>query len=538
MYDQNDSIEMSYKTKTKIIKMKYLSFNWLYSISILLLFFSGSSRYNSDKPNVLFVIFDDLNDYVGAYDGHPQTVTPNLDNLANEGIRFTNAHCNAAWCAPSRVSLLNGFYPHTTQTYRGQTIRETKAFSNVKNIFQHFREHGYNTFGTGKVFHNGHEEDVWTDFGVPTNYGPWPFKNGTFAIHTDMPGEYAKRTDSSQFLSFSRLSNIPNENGYQGWYSDNTPWLPSDAKPFQYKSVSDRDKMPDERSADFAVNVLNQEQNKPFVLAVGIVRPHTPYYLPDEYFERFDTLDINFPPIKENDLEDCVPDLAIFSKHGAKRKLEHILESWPDKAGWEKFMKAYLASIYYADEQFGKVLQALNGSPYAENTIVVVTSDHGYHTGEKNRWFKQTLWERTTRVPLIVKQPGNKNGHKTCSYPVSLIDIFPSLNDLCGLPIQPNASHGSEIEGFSLKPFLDNPDTTEWTGPDVALTSASMDTYDQYHFTVKSERYRYIYTHHGQEELYDHQKDPHEWNNIANNPKYAEVKKDLKDQLFEMAFNK
>lgn len=498
----------------------------------------GSTAEAGNRPNVLLVVFDDLNDYLGSYNSHAQAVTPHLDRLADMGIRFTNAHTTGAWCAPARVSLINGFYPHTTRTYRGQTIRETPLFEDVVNVFQHFRAHGYRTYGTGKLFHNGHEEPVWDKFGQPTDYGPWPLKNGRIAAHPEMPDAYVERTgNSAPYLSMGRLSRIPQGNGYDGWVLDSTPWDTSDAVPFRWNDKYDRDRMPDEASADFAVEILQSEQNAPFFLAVGFVRPHTPYVLPDEAWERFDGIDLELPVVLDNDLADCAPDLAEFPEHASLRKLEHILASWPDNAGWHRFLQAYLASVLFADRQFGRVLDALQSGPYADNTIIVVTSDHGFHTGQKNRWFKQTLWERGTRIPLIVTGPAIEAAGKACPHPVTLVDLYPTLSDLCGLPIQPNGEHGPKIEGHSLRPFLEDPETDKWTGPDVALTSTTYDTLNEHHFAIRSLQYRYIFSHSGNEELYDHTVDPHEHHNLAIDPGYTDIKAELKTQLFRLVFN-
>ncbi|NJN28760.1 MAG: sulfatase [Cyclobacteriaceae bacterium] len=468
-----------------------------------------------------------LNDYLSAYGVDPNIKTPAMDKLASQGMVFTNAYCNGAWCAPSRVSLLNGFYPHTTNTYRGQTIRQNPVFREVKNIFQHFRQHGYQTFGTGKIFHNGHEEDVWTAFGEETDYGPWPVKDGKIIMHPDMPQKFRDMVKvSPQFFSTSPI--VPSSH-IDGWYYSTNPHSIEHATMFKAANENKIDLLPDEKSADFAIDILKRSHTQPFFLAVGLVRPHTPNYVPKKYFDMFPPEKIMLPEILENDLDDVVSDLQYQEGTTAfGRQLSLILEGFGGEIGWRKMMQAYLASIAFADDQIARVMTALENSPYANNTIVVLTSDHGYHTGQKNLWFKQTLWDRGTRVPYFIHAPGFAPG--VCAQPVSLIDIYPTLNDLAGLPVQPNGIHGPNIEGHSLKPLLLHPDGS-WEGPKVALTSTTNDALFGINFTVRSENYRYILTRSGQEELYDLLQDPNEWSNLADKPEYGNIKQELRNQL-------
>jgi arylsulfatase A-like enzyme len=502
-----------------------MCFYWMLAGHACILQGQAQSVSQKTRPNVLFIICDDLNDYLSSYGTDPNIKTPAMDRLAAEGMVFTNAHSNGAWCAPSRVSLINGFYPHTTNTYRGQTIRQSPVFKDVKNIFQHFSEHGYKTYGTGKIFHNGHEEDVWEEFGIATDYGPWPIKDGHIVMHPDMPEKFEQMaTVAPQFFSAAPI--LPSSD--IDWYYSTNPGSIEHAERFTLRE-DQMDLLPDEKSADFAVKVLAETHSEPFVLSVGFVRPHTPYYVPEKYFNMFPPEKIVLPEILNNDLDDVSQDLQFRPGTTAfGRQLSIITDGYGGEMGWRKMMQAYLASIAFVDDQVGKVLQALDNSPYRNNTIVVLTSDHGYHTGQKNRWFKQTLWERGTRVPLLIRANGYTPG--TCHKPVSLIDVYPTLNDLAGLPIQPNGPHGARIEGFSLVPLLNDPNGV-WDGPDVALTSTTIDTFWEESFSVRSDKHRYILTHSGKEELYDLSVDPHEWHNVAEKVEYQAIKNTLYRKL-------
>jgi len=506
-------------------------YSWFCLFNMTLIPTSVSSQPD-EKPNVLFILCDDLNDYVGCYHSNPDAITPNIDKLAEKGIQFSCAHANAAWCAPSRTSLLSGFYPSTTLTYNGQSIRQTRVFKNVKNIMQHFTDNGYNTYGTGKVFHNTkeHEENVWTEYGQPADYGPYPQKGNKRLVHPDMPEKYVELTPGLKEFSIAPLSHIPEGNGYDGWYIGGSL--------FKYRDRKNRDAMPDEKSAEFAVDVLGRDYQKPFFLAVGMIRPHAPYYLPDEFFEMFNPDSLTLPLILKNDLEDCAPELAKLDPNREVRQLKHIIDGFGGEIGWRKFLQAYLASVAFTDAQVGKVLKALENSKYAKNTIIVLTSDQGYHTGQKNLWFKGTPWERTTRIPLLVSIPGLQNAGKICRKPVSLIDLYPTLIDLCHLPKNPNGMNGPQLEGHSMVPFLLDPLYGKWEGPDVAFTSLTQGADDKFYYAVRSDRYRYIYTYNHEEELYDHQTDSEEWHNQANNPEYLTIKNQMRSKLFQLAFNK
>lgn len=508
------------------------------------------------KPNVLFVVYDDLNDSVARMGGHPQAKTPFLDSLMARGVRFTNAQCNSPICGPSRASFLTGIYPHNSGLFGYDMFKNNwlnnPVLRNKATFMEYFKANGYEVYGTGKIFHQGHEKwEVWDDkdgnsnFGAKPNYGPEPWdgrqqtqKSWNNLAHPDLPDTFY--TD----CNFGRLGDIPEYKedktkgipGYKGWILR--------GKPFRYDSAENRDLLPDELSAEYAVNILQRDFTKPFMLCIGFVRPHAPLIVPDEYFDLFPLETIQLTEIKKNDLEDCatvfkqeIPDIST-GAHG-RNQYKTIIEAGGEEM-LKKWTQAYLASVAFADAQLGKVLKTLDRKGYIDNTIIVITSDNGYHMGEKEQLFKNTTWEEACRIPLIITGPGiSKN--KECSHPVSLVDIYPTLNELCGLASEPHSD--KNLDGYSLCPFLEEQDNGEWDGPDVAITALASNKPIEVnqpadpalqHFSVRSERYRYILCNNGEEELYDHKQDPCEWNNIAAREEYQNVKNGLKRKLIEI----
>jgi arylsulfatase A-like enzyme len=287
-----------------------------------------------------------------------------------------------------------------------------------------------------------------------------------------------------------------------------------------------------------------QKQQEPFFMALGIIRPHTPLVVPDKYFDMFPLDQIQVPERQENDLADTnYHQGGPKDSRGAQIYQALKANSNGTDEGLRRYTQAYLASIAFADDMLGQAMSALENSAYKDNTIVVVFSDHGYQIGEKDHLWKYTLWEDSTHVPFIIKHPKYKHqAGKQVQHPISLIDVFPTLKDFCDLqgPTKLNES-GAELDGFSLKSFLENPETESWNGPDFAMTIT--DSYksklpkDQ-HIAIRTKHYRYIHYQNGTEELYDHRRDSNEWTNLASNPEYAQIKKQLKNDMFESLKNK
>jgi arylsulfatase A-like enzyme len=334
-------------------------------------------------------------------------------------------------------------------------------------------------------------------------------------------------------INFGPIANVPDWKpdpagkypGYKGWYSFGKPW--------RYVSDLDRDQMPDEISADFAMDVLNQKHDQPFFLAVGFMRPHVPLYVPTKYFDMYPPGKLKLPPRLTNDLDDC----AVIQRERWKlgfQKWDALMGAGGEPL-WRKWVQAYLASMTFADEQVGRVLTTLDKSPYRDNTIVILIGDNGYHLGEKSTVQKWYLWEESTQVPLLMRAPGAARG-KVCKQPTSLIDLYPTLIDLCSLPKNPNA-HKSEapLGGHSLRQLLKNPTQGKWDGPDAALSVVSHEPDGPAgtgpHYSIRTVRWRYSLFSNGEEEMYDHDADPHEWTNLASHADFTAQKNLLRDNL-------
>jgi arylsulfatase A-like enzyme len=298
-------------------------------------------------------------------------------------------------------------------------------------------------------------------------------------------------------------------------------------RPYYYGNDEDRDLLPDELTTARGVEVLSQSHDKPFFLALGFMKPHTPLNVPSKYFDMYPPQSLELPPLLENDLADCARALVEHRPYGF---LAYGLLMKGGEPLWRHWLQSYLACVTFIDDLIGDLLDALDKSPYRDNTVIVFTSDNGYHMGEKEYLYKDSLWEESGQIPLIISAPGVGREGGVCSVPVSLIDLYPTLIDFCGLPQNPHAAtHGFAPQGYSLRPFLQNPETTIWPGPPVAFMSVRGDT--GVHHSVRSATHRYTLCQNGEEELYDHQNDPYEWHNLAGNKRAADVKAELREQL-------
>ena len=446
--------------------------------------FIGTAAIRAEtRPNVLFLAVDDMNDWIGCLESIPHAKTPNIDRLAARGVNFTNAHTAGVFCAPSRAAIFSGQYAFTTGCYR--TPNYFVHHPDIVPLQASFAEAGYRTFGTGKLFHhtagaidvrgwdqfflrreiqrkNGWPLETWSD----DSPFPTPFPNSIF--------NKGERVTGGLFLEWAAISNDREE------------------------------EMADTIRIDWALKKLSEKHDKPFFLGVGIYAPHFPNYCPQKYFDLYDVNLIDLPKYKENDLDDLPS--KIRKEKVARSRIHKKLQAFDSVAD---AIHGYLACISYADAMMGRVLDALAASPYADNTVVVLWSDHGYHHGEKGDWGKHTLWERTSNVPYIWAGPGIAQGQQT-SATVSLIDMYPTFVDLCELPQPPQ-----NLDGYSLKKTLRNPTAA----PDRNVLLPYLEPGE---FAVINENWRYIHYGTDGDELYDVQADPHEWDNLAPDPKYAE----------------
>ena len=444
--------------------------------------FGWSSVSGAERPNVLFIAIDDLNDWVGCLGGHPQARTPNLDRLAASGLLFTNAHCPAPACNPSRTAIFTGISPHRSGLYRnGQKMREVLPAAEL--LPRTFSQGGYWSAGSGKMLHYVIDARSWDDY--------FP------AAETESPFPRTLYPDKRP-LSLPRGG---------PWQYIETDWGPLEATDEEFGG--------DYLVADWVGRQLGEEHTKPFFLACGIYRPHEPWFVPKQYFEAFPLEDIQLPPgYRKDDLED-LPEEG--QRMGPNRYFAHI----QSQGQWKQAIQGYLASIYFADTMLGRVMEALEKGPNADNTIVVLLSDHGWHLGEKQHWQKFTAWRACTRVPLIMRVPKGSPGLPggtvpgICTRPVSLVSLAPTLLELAGLP--PVKVH----DGQSLCPLLQNP-AREWPYPALTFLDAPGS------FGLSMEHWRYIRYAGGGEELYDIRADPHEWNNLARKEVHGPVLKRLR----------
>ena len=429
-------------------------------------FTTASAKTEAERrpppPNLLLIVVDDLNDWVGCLGGHPQVKTPNIDRLARRGTLFTNAHCQAPLCNPSRTSFLTGLRPSTTGVYALlPSFRQVDGLKERTTLIQHFEARGYSTFVAGKVFHDGtiprqqrlDEAQSWGD---------------------DGPMPYPKK----------KLVNTPDA-----------------MRPMDWGMYPDDDRRQgDWRIADSTIHRLRTlPADKPFLIATGFRLPHVPCFASAPWFKLYPREGLIMPPVKEDDRDD-VPFFAWYLHW----KLPEPRLSWLRSSNqWENLVRSYLASISFMDSQIGRVLNALNETGRADDTIVVLWSDHGWHLGEKGMTGKTTLWERSTHVPLIFAGPGVARGG-ICHQPVELLDIYPTLADLDGHEVVGN------LDGHSLGPQLRDASAPR---PWPAITTQNMGNH-----AVRSLHGRYIRYADGSEEYYDHRIDPNEWTNLAKDP--------------------
>ena len=437
----------------------------------------------SKKPNILFIAIDDLNDWNGVLKGNPQARTPHMDQLASRGIAFTNAHCAAPACGPSRSAIMSGIRPSTSGNYVNKSSFIHNPILNDSVLLPEFlQRNGYFVCGGGKLFHGYHFNNEVKGRG----------------FHEYFP---SKTQDLPSFEGLKFASKLP----MNGWarQADWGPCLPG-------VTVDDH---PDGITANWATKKLREEKlQEPFFLGAGIFEPHLPNYAPQEYFDRFPLEKIELPEgFRENDLDD-VPAAHARMAHNPWLKRIRAMGQW------KPAIQGYLACTAMVDDLIGQMIEALEKSKYADNTIIVLWSDHGFQLGEKERWSKYSLWERATRVNLIWVAPGVTRPGSTCNRPVNLLDIYPTLASLTGSKPPRN-----QLEGNDLTALMRNP-TAAWS-------QTSLTTFGYKNYGVRSERHRYIVYADGSEELYDHANDKWEWNNLAADPRYAEVKLEMRKGL-------
>ena len=418
---------------------------------------------SSPKPNVLFIAIDDLNHWVGHLHRNLQTRTPQIDRLAAMGVTFTRANCAAPACNPSRAALMSGLRPSTSGVYdNGQDWKP--VVPKKLTLTTQFLQAGYQVFGAGKIYHgSAHRAGEWTEYFTSSG-------GGKLKRHPSAPD------DGVGGIKFCPLAN------------------------------DDQD-MPDYKVVNYALDKLQAAHDKPFFLAVGLVKPHMPFSVPKKYFDQFPLDGIELPPHRDDDLSDVPPGGIKMARPSGDHA--QILAS----GRWKEAVQAYLATIAFCDAMVGRLLDGLEQSPHRDNTIVVFWGDHGWHLGEKQHWRKFALWEEAARAPLIWVVPGLTRPGGVCERPVDFMSIYPTLCDLSGIAIP------EHVEGPSIRPLLAEP-AAPWN-------RAALTTFHRNNHSLRSERWRYIRYADGGEELYDHDADPYEWTNLAGAAEHEQVKAEL-----------
>ncbi|WP_152053953.1 sulfatase [Tautonia marina] len=450
-----------------------------------------SSADAADRPNVLFLISDDLNNALNTY-GHPQMKTPNIDRLAARGVRFDRAYCQFPLCGPSRNSMLTGLYPNSTGILSNAQIFRQSIPSHV-SLPQAFRLDGYFAARIGKLYH----------YGVPRSIGT----NG----HDD-PGSWELELNPA---GVDRLEEEPKIFTLTpGQFGGTLSWY---ASPKSDEYHTDGIMASD---AEWVLERCARQADRPFFLAVGFYRPHTPYVAPEDYFKQYPREQISLVEGVEEDQQD-IPPAGLMS---AKREQDKLTDELRREA-----IQAYYASISFMDAQVGRVLDALDRLGLAENTIVVMTSDHGYHLGEHGLWQKMSLFEESARVPMIIAAPGVSKGGTVAPAPVGLIDLYPTLAELCGVEAPEN------LQGQSLVPLLRDPEAPGrgWSLSQVTRGGGGQGRF--FGYSIRTPRWRYTEWDDGNRglELYDHEADPLEQTNLADCPNHVETITELSRLLRE-----
>lgn len=420
----------------------------------------------SNLPNVLMINMDDLNDWISPLGGHPQVKTPHLARLAARGVLFTNAHCQAPICNPSRASVFTGVRPENSGLYALDPVfREAPRLRSVVTLPQLFARHGYQTATTGKNFHDSLKQDP----DLPPEFTEWGFK-GTFG---PLPAQRLIRKKINPLFMID------------------------------WGVFPERDSEQDDwKVAQWAIHKLREPGPEPFFLAVGFRHPHVPMYTTQRWMDLYPRATVQLPVAPADDDQD----IPRFARYLHWRLPEPRLSVLKREGEWASHVQAYLASVSFADDLLGQVLDTIDASPAAAKTFVIFWSDHGYHNGEKGITGKNTLWEMGTHVPMIITGPGVPAGGR-CDEPVELLDLYPTIAALCGLAAP------EQVEGMNLVPWLHDPQRPRERPARTVQGPGNM--------AVRSKDARYIRYADGSEEYYDHTNDPHELTNLASRPDYA-----------------
>lgn len=428
----------------------------------------ASTAEDLPKVNVVFIAIDDLNDWVGCMGGNPDVKTPNIDRLARRGLLFRNAHCQVPVCMGSRVSVFSGRLASSTGCYEfNADFHQASTLAHDLPIPLHFKQQGYTTVGGGKLLHSGFQGRLAStfDFDLGQGNNPTPKEKMNWPVKVWDFGPYPQRDEE----------------------------------------------MGDLQLAQNAAEFLSMKQEKPFFIATGFHRPHVPLFVPRKWFDLYDREKLTLPRAPMEDMSD-IPESDITRQKAVAPTHSKVLET----GKWRDFVHAYLACISFVDHCVGVVADAALDGPNGDNTVLVLWSDHGFHLGEKQHWAKRTLWEESTRTPLIFAGKQVPAG-ATCDATVGLLDVYPTLVEVASLPVP------QKFDGLSLVPLFKN--------PDLRLDRAVISTWMPNNHCVIKDHWRYIHYKEGTEELYDTRSDPDQFTNLANDPNFASVKASLEELL-------
>lgn len=365
--------------------------------------------WGAERPNVLFIAVDDLNDWIGCLGGHPQAHTPNIDRLAARGVNFAHAYCASPVCNPSRSALLSGLRSSTSGVYNNDIDWRQKPAGKVMTLNQCFQAAGYYTVGAGKIYHES----------------------------------FSRREDWNEYKKGGGGKAEPPAGADEG--VGGIKFAPIDAP--------DED-MGDYQTVSYCIEQLNKPRDKPLFLACGLKKPHMPWFVPRKYYDLFPLESVQLPQVLENDLDDVPP----AGRRMARPEGDHakMLAS----GRWKEAVRGYLAAGAFCDAQIGRLMEAFDKCPCRDNTIVVLWGDHGWHLGEKQHWRKFALWEEATRAPLLFVVPGVTRPGGVCQRTVDFMSIYPTLCELCDVEVP------KHVEGVSIKPLLADP-RAAWDRPAV-----------------------------------------------------------------------
>ncbi|MCF7847786.1 MAG: sulfatase [Kiritimatiellales bacterium] len=475
-----------------------MKFGRMFSIIGMVLSVLAATHAAPAKPNVLFIAIDDLNDWVGCYGGHPQVKTPHIDGLAARGLRFSEAHCAAPVCGPSRAAIMSGLATVRNGVY-SNNANYPKRLPGVQSMPEYLRENGYHTLGAGKLFHGSHPKGAFDDYAPP---GTLPFPKEAILNSNQKPVYEYRYGD--KVITFPR-NGMPAD---RIWQANHTfDWGPLDLPDNEFR---------DAQMITWAMERLKEPRDKPLFLGVGFNLPHQPLYAPRRFHDLYPTNSVILPPSRADDLDD----LSEVGRDYALIPTTSGTHASVVKYGqWKNAVSSYLATASFVDHLIGQLIQTLEASSYADNTWIVLWSDHGWHLGEKEHWGKATGWYRSTRVPFIIVPPRSQPSAdfkpgRVCERPVNLLDLYPTIVEMTGLPEK------TGLDGRSLLPLLSE--------PDKAWAKHTITTFGRGNHAVSAGRWRYIQYFDGAAELYDRAKDPKEWTNLANHPECRERIKQMK----------